>query len=113
LAFNNGFPAAETANNIAHLQLHEAVALGAGGPTQATTHAYNAYTGGIPIKLQSGFAYAGVPVLGNERMLVADLTSLHAARIANGDYAKDGFSGSHSDISSPEIYNLIAGFAFQ
>jgi hypothetical protein len=113
LAFNNVFPAAETANNIAHLQLHEAVALGAGGPTQATTHAYNAYTGGIPIKLQSGFAYAGVPVLGNERMLVADLTSLHAARIANGDYAKDGFSGSHSDISSPEIYNLIAGFAFQ
>jgi hypothetical protein len=63
LALNDVFPAAETANNIAHLQLHEAVALGAGGPTQATIHAYDAYQGGIPIKLQSGFVYAGVPVL--------------------------------------------------
>jgi hypothetical protein len=129
LALNKWFPVAETANNIAHLELHDAIALGAGisplqpvadarapggGPTSDTIKSYKAHNGGIPIQVQTGFAYADVPVLAaGERMLVADLTRVHAARIARGEYVKSEFSGSHSDISSPEIYNLIAGFVFQ
>jgi hypothetical protein len=129
LALNQWFPTAETANNIAHFELHDAVALGAGippiqrvadarapggGPTRETIQAYKAHNGGLPIQVQTGFAYADVPVLATgERMLVSDLTRVHAGRVAKGEYTKNEFSGSHSDISSPEIYNLIAGFAFQ
>jgi len=129
LALNELFPKAETANNIAHLDFHEAIALGAGvrplqnvpnaqapggGPTGKTINLYNAHNGGVPIQVPQGLAYGDIPQLGiNERMLVADLTKLHAARVQNGDYSWSLFSGSHSDISSTEIYNLIAGFTFQ
>jgi hypothetical protein len=130
LALNKWFSTAEKANNMAHHQPGQAVALGAGitpkqpspgalapggGPTLTTSLAYNAFQNGSPIQVSQNFAYGDVPILApNERMLVADLTSLHAARLAgpNPAYEKNNFSGSHSDISTPEIYNLIAGFAF-
>ncbi len=128
LALNKWFPKAETANNIAHLELHDAFALGAGipplqpvsnalapgrGPTKDAINTYKAYNGGAPLPVQPGFAYADVPAMANdERMLVADLTKLHAARLANHEYEWSTFSGSHSDISSQEIYKLIAGFVF-
>ena len=90
------------------------IALGAGGPTRAAAAAYVAYNGGTPVQVRTGFVNANVPVLApGERMLVADLTSLHQARIASNKQFPPSASGSHSDISSPEIYNLIAGFAFQ
>jgi hypothetical protein len=129
VALNELFTKAETANNIAHLDFHDAIALGAGvrplqqvpkaqapggGPTPNTINLYHVHNGGIPVQICSGFACADVPTLApNERMLVADLTKIHAARVQNGDYSWSLFSGSHSDISSTEIYNLIAGFAFQ
>jgi hypothetical protein len=130
LALNELFPLAEIANNMVHRHAGQAVALGAGippkqpspnalapggGPTLATSLAYNAFQNGSPLQVATGFAYNQVPDLApNERMLVADLTSLHAARLAGPEpaYVTNNFSGSHSDISSPEIYNLIAGFAF-
>ena len=113
-ALNNFFPIAEEANNMAHFHPAKAIALGAGGPTPAAAGTYVAYNRGTPIQVGPNFANASVPVLApGERMLVADLTSLHQARIASNQFVPNKFSGSHSDISSPEIYNLIAGFAFQ
>ncbi|MGZ3940322.1 MAG: hypothetical protein ACXVBK_16235 [Flavisolibacter sp.] len=128
LELNKWFTEAETANNIAHFDLHQAVALGAGigplqnvpnaqapggGPSATTIQQYNAHNKGVPIQVSDGFGYSDISVLeAKERMLVADLTKLHAARVQN-DYAWSSFSGSHSDVSNEEVYNLIAGFAFQ
>src|SRR5262249_40691454 len=79
LALNELFTKAETANNIAHLNLHEAIALGAGvrplqpvpnaqapggGPTANTVQQYNAHNGGVPVQVPLGFAYGDVPVIG-------------------------------------------------
>jgi hypothetical protein len=110
-ALNKFFPFAD---NMAHFHPSIAIALGAGGPTPAAAGTYVAYNGGTPVQIAPNFANANVPVLApGERMLVADLTSLHKARVASNQFVPNQFSGSHSDISSLEIYSLIAGFAFQ
>lgn len=115
-ALKDFFPLAEEANNMAHFRPVDpakVIALGAGGPTRAAAGTFVAYNGGTPVQVASNFANANVPVLApGERMLVADLTRLHQARRDSNQFPPS-ISGSHSDISSPEIYHLIAGFAFQ
>jgi len=44
----------------------------------------------------------------SDRLIVADLTSLHDAHPENND----SFSGHHSDIFHTEIYKLLAAFFF-
>ena len=43
--------------------------------------------------------------------IVADLSPVHEARVAANEW-KGGFSGSHSDISFGEIYEMICGFFY-
>jgi hypothetical protein len=119
-ALNNAYPNAEKLSNIAHLNLNDipVSALGAGlsvdpkgGPTQGTATQYEA----MPVlPVHVGFKHSDVPKLEQARMLVADLTSLHGTRHNSGAYAGwSASSGSHSDISNQEIYNLITGFILQ
>jgi len=126
------FPLAEAANNIVHLSLADvmhdpkpnAIALGGGiNPKQTKAPFSASLTGGptartwetfgespLITNVAPGFKCADVPI--NRRLVVADLSDLHQARADAGLYQPDSFGGSHSDISSPELYSLISGFCF-
>ena len=80
------------------------VALGAGGPTKKVIQQFG---DADRVSVNSGFSSGGLNGLSN-RLLIADLTTLHQASTE----PVDGFSGRHSDIFHTEIYNLIAGFLF-
>jgi len=82
-------------------------ALGAAGPTAATIQAFG---GATALTVDQGFAPGDAMGLKN-RLVVADLSPVHAARNAQGLY-DGGLSGSHTDINFGEIYNMIAGFFF-
>lgn len=125
---NEWFPAAENLNNLVHLHAPDAIALGAGlgekvddfravsrggGPTDATANLF-----GAPpvVPVGPGFTSHDVPT--GHSMIIADLTPIHLAHLQQEPgtpwaYTWQEGGGSHSDISSPEIYNLINGFCFK
>ncbi len=119
-ALNTWFPKAEELTNLLHLKLSPAEALGGspnGGPTASTRSAYDVR--GV-VSVDVGFGLADLPASSkDQRMIVADLSPLHAARqrLYAGDpnegFAYSESSGSHGDIACPEIYTLISGFCFQ
>src|SRR5262249_22565340 len=76
--------------------------LGAAGPTAATQAAAGGMT---PIAVGPGFVPPNKAALGG-RLVVADLSTLHAANPTHSVR----FSGQHSDIYYDEIYRLIAAF---
>ncbi len=85
-------------------------ALGAAGPSAATVTAF----GGVDrLSVNIGFGMTDVAATTN-RLVVADLTAAHSARLSGNPpaYAGGGLSGSHSDINFDEIYNLVGGFLF-
>jgi hypothetical protein len=107
IALRTWFPIAE-AVNILSSEPGNRQALGFAGPTAATAQVFQPKS----ISIASGYApQAGAQqtlLSPSNRMLVADLTPLHQS----DDYARDALSGHHSDIFQPEIYRLIAQFAF-
>lgn len=108
-------------------------ALGAVGPTDATWRAFNGtlppFNGTLPhssVSVGPGFQYADVLRYTGQRLVVADLTPLHAAHRAEDlarragevppmgrpDRRSMAYSGYHTDIYSREMYQLIIGFAW-
>lgn len=81
-------------------------ALGAAGPTQNTATAFG---GATNVAITPGFTANAVPT--GTRLVVADLTPVHQARVSAGLY-NGGESGSHSDINFAELYQLVMGFLF-
>jgi hypothetical protein len=82
-------------------------ALGAAGPTDAVVQLFG---GKEDLNVGPGFDRAEVVKAAANRLVVADLTALH--RAPDNSYKPDVFSGHHSDIFIPEIYELIVGFIF-
>jgi hypothetical protein len=87
---------------------HPKQALGSAGPTPATVTAFG---GGDAFSLTSGFAPSGMYGY-NQQLVVADLTAIHTARAASGDWKNGNPGGQHSDIFFKEIYNMISGFIY-
>jgi len=96
-ALNKWYPAAQ---KLAHLFRDPVPALGAegfaGNPAPGAIQSIAIGPGSVP-------APAG-------KFVVADLTPLHQARLANDPTVWNGFSGQHSDIYVDEIYKLLALF---
>lgn len=101
-------------------------ALGASGPTNATWQAFNGALPRSVVAVGSGFQYPDVLEYAEQRLVVADLSPLHAAH-NQGDMARPtgqlppygrpdrrsmAWSGYHTDVYSNEIYQLIMGFAW-
>jgi len=108
-ALTEWFPAAARLANLFHGG-NPTPALGAAGPTDGTIAAF----GGVGrIGVNVGFDVATVAARA-ERLLVADLTPVHTARLQSNPpkYTGGGLSGSHSDIKFDEVYNLVGGFLF-
>lgn len=105
-ALHDWYPAASRIANLFH-QGDTTPALGAAGPTAATVAALG---GSTALQVPLGFtaAQSAAPAT---RLVVADLTQAHQARATSGAYS-GGASGSHSDISFLEIYELVMGFLF-
>lgn len=82
-------------------------ALGAAGPSPATKTAFG---GAATLSVTPGFT-ASAAASPTERLVVADLTPVHQARVDAGVY-DGGFAGSHSDINFDEVYELVMGFLF-
>lgn len=104
LALTQWFVDAGRAANLFHTPRQ---ALGAAGPTPATITAFG---GANTLDIVPGFITANMVPL-PQRLTVADLSPVHAARKAQGLY-NGGLSGSHSDINFDEIYYMVAGFLF-
>ena len=96
------------AGKLANLLHTPRRALGDAGPTPAAAAAFG---GSTNVAVAPGFTGAGLRGLA-QRLIVADLTPVHRARIANGTYTTGGITGSHSDINFPEIYELVGAFLF-
>ena len=96
-ALNTWYPAAQ---RLAHLFKDPVKAMGAAGlvstPAPGAIQSIAISPGNVP-------APAG-------KFVVADLTPLHQARLANDPTVWNGFSGQHSDIYVDEIYKLLALF---
>lgn len=105
-ALNVWFPAAAKIANLCHGG-NPTPALGAAGPSQATQQAFG---GATALAITPGFTANAVPA--GARLIVADLSPVHQARVNAGQYPKDFFSGSHSDINFAEVYQLVMGFLF-
>jgi hypothetical protein len=104
LALTEWFVAAGKMANLFHSPRQ---ALGAVGPTPATVTAF----GGVDnLSIVQGFTANAAAGL-EHRLVVADLSPIHATRKAQGTYS-GGMSGSHSDINFAEVYNMISGFFF-
>lgn len=95
------------AGKVANLFRSPRQALGASGPTQPTIDAFG---GSTPVTIDTGFTAADAAGF-RSRLVVADLSPVHAARKTAGLYS-GGFSGSHSDINFDEVYYLVSGFLF-
>jgi hypothetical protein len=83
-------------------------ALGDAGPTPATAAAFG---GAAAVSIAPGFDGTQLHGIG-ERLIVADLTPVHRARVASGAYSTGGITGSHSDINFIELYELVGAFLF-
>jgi predicted alpha/beta hydrolase family esterase len=93
-----------TAHRLAHLFGSVQPALGNSGPAPNVATRFG---GSTPITVGAGFepGPSGLPA---GRLLVADLSPLHAAHPENDNR----HSGHHSDIFHAEIYKLLAAFFF-
>jgi len=96
------------AGKLANLFGTPRAALGASGPTAATTAAFG---GADAVSIAHGFTAKDLAG-STHRLVVADLSPVHQYRVNNGIYTTGGFSGSHSDFSFDEVYQLISGFLF-
>jgi hypothetical protein len=105
-ALNNAYPAAERLDVFRGKKAR--VALGAGGPSDAVIQLF----GGAPAPLDigPGFDRQTVVAAAASRLVIGDLTNAHRDR-AN-PYKADVFSGHHSDVFLPAVYELIVGFLF-
>lgn len=102
------FDAAHLNVNFFHTQNPAARALGAVGPTETTQIAVGEAD---LIDVDSGFSAEAMKSK-NKRLIVANLTPLHAAHGQADPSSDDKWSGHHSDIFLPEIYNMVAGFFY-
>jgi hypothetical protein len=107
LALNRWFLLASGVANLFHGR-GPTPALGAGGPTTATVNAFGD-SSALAVPLGFTAAQSAAPTT---RLVVADLSQAHQARITSGAYPTGGVSGSHSDINFAEIYELVMGFIF-
>ena len=103
-ALGTQFPLAQTINIFGKNK--DRVALGFGGPSDGTKAKFG---GCAELTVAPGFAHGNFNAQG-QRLVCADITPIHEA---NTSYPVDGFSGHHSDINIPELYELIAAFLFQ
>jgi hypothetical protein len=103
-ALGTFYPDAEALNLFRNAG-HRRVALGFGGPTPAVEGSFG---GAQQIAVGPGFDGSAVPAHGAARLIVADLTPLHAA--PSSAAFDERLSGHHSDIFRDEIYQLIAAF---
>jgi len=101
-------------------------ALGGAGPTDATWQAFNRALPRRVVAVGPGFQYADVLKYAEQRLVVADLSPLHAAHnqedmarptgqlppFGRPDRRSMAWSGYHNDIYSKEIYQLMMGFAW-
>jgi hypothetical protein len=103
------------AQGLANLFNRGRDALGASGPTQATVDEFG---GKQALTLSTDFTFQNAPALGNQKLVVADLTAVHQANV---NYQADAglsdlafaFSGHHSDIYLPPLYQLLLAFFFK
>ena len=114
-ALHVAYPAAE---RLANLFQREIPALGAAGPSPGMVQQFPG-SSPKPVPIVPGFSFAGAAPLGDQHLVVADLTPVHQADDADfrknsglGPFEYD-LSGHHSDIFLPEIYNLLAAFLFK
>lgn len=92
------------AHRLAHLFGTPDPALGYTGPSDATVTQVG---GSLAINVGPDFQAKATSM--KDRLIVADLTELHAAHPENAV----ALSGHHSDIFHPEIYSLLAAFFFE
>ena len=83
-------------------------ALGSAGPSQDTV---NLFGGSNGLSVGSGLTPPDMYEY-RSRLIVADLTAIHAERAASKQWVNGGIGGQHSDIFFPEIYNMISGFIY-
>lgn len=86
-----------TAQRLAHLLVDPQRALGSVGPMGIARTSFAFLPGTSPVALLK------------KNFVVADLTTLHRVRVAMGA-PDDSFSGQHTDINVPEVYELVARF---
>lgn len=92
------------AGMLANLFRTPRAALGAKGPGPQTLATY---ASSAALTVGPGFTH-DIVMNRSERLIVADLSPVHAAR----PDANASFTGHHSDILFNELYELIAGFFF-
>jgi len=103
-ALKNLFPLAEHIN-ILSAKPGTRQAMGWTGPSIATMNEWSGYY----LSLPPGFTPIQNPILpAPRRMLVADLSQVHKA----SECVTSELKGHHSDIYLPEVYRVIAKFAF-
>ena len=100
------YPAAGKLANLFHGG-NPTPALGAAGPSAS---AVTAFGGASALQVAPGFG-ASQSATPASKLVVADLTPVHQARVSAGIY-DGGAGGSHSDINFLEIYQLVMGFIF-
>jgi hypothetical protein len=106
-ALNVWYPLASKIANLFHEnKAHRA--LGATGPTASTITAFGGSVDHVTVV--SGFTF-GDMLAHNGRLVLADLSAVHKYRESAGLY-NGGFSGSHSDITFEELYDMVIGFLF-
>jgi hypothetical protein len=91
-----------TAHRLARLVGKIKPALGASGPSEGVVAAFG---GAQNVMVNPGDAPAPASLVG-QRLVVADLSPLHAANPAGAV----GLSGHHSDVFYPEVYALMTAF---
>ncbi len=97
------------AGKLANL-LHPAPnALGSAGPTQNTIAAFGGSA--KTVQVNAGFLASNMQGA-TGRLTVADLSPVHQARAASGQYSGGVIAGSHSDIDFNEVYQMVMGFLF-
>lgn len=101
-------------------------ALGGAGPTDATWRAFNGTLPRSAVAVGPGFQYTDILGSAEQRLVVADLSPLHAAHHREDIVRPTGelppfgrpdrwsmpYSGYHTDIYGKEIYQLMIGFAW-
>ena len=92
------------AHRLAHLFGNVQPALGSSGPAVGVAAQFGG-SKAIPVGPNFEPGAVGLPA---GRLIVADLSPLHAAHPENND----SHSGHHSDIFHTEIYKLLAAFFF-
>ena len=107
MALQKQFKVAKMINIFARNR--DRIALGAAGPTDAVKERFG---GCYDLTINPGFRHGDFKP-GGKRLACADLTPIHQAREASGEYKGDSFGGHHSDINIIELYELITAFLFQ